>query len=114
MSSKKNLPSISNLSPFGKDFQTYFSMVTLTGNRKLDQFIAHIDSSFKSVDPAYTGTNDRLRLHMVGVTFGTADAVVVWQAKDTDAAKEFVDKVLTGYPCQSNTMYCMMSHGQSG
>jgi hypothetical protein len=45
---------------------------------------------------------------------GQADMIVVWQAKTTLAKKEFVENVLSGYHCQTNTMMAMWSHGTAG
>jgi len=111
------LPTVSNLSAFTKekDFHTYTSLVTLAPDncqpscRDPARFINHINANFK-------GTSNRgdVRLHMVTVTLGIADVVLVWQARTTEAAKEFMGNVLGGYHCQSNTMMAMWSHGQGG
>jgi hypothetical protein len=112
------LPQVSNLSAFTKDqdFNTYHTMVTLapddcgpTSCRNPAKFINHINANFKGS----SNTGD-VRLHMVSVTLGSADVIIVWQARTTEAAKDFMEKVLSGYHCQTNTQIAMWSHGQGG
>lgn len=94
---------------FGKDWDTYFSLVTFYGDRTLRAFCEHVNKGFKKLG-GHVKTG-KLRLHMVAITFGSADAVVVWQAKDADAAKAFMDAMLTGSGYISNTLKCSMSRG---
>jgi len=99
-------PTINNFSTFANDFDTYCSLVTLIDPTKVDDFLRHINTSWGKV------ANNRLRLLFVGITFGCADVVVTWQAKDSDAAKEFSESVFGGYPCHSNTLQACVGHGQ--
>jgi hypothetical protein len=111
------LPKVENLSAFTKEmgFHTYISLISLAPDncqppcRDTSKFLNHIKAKFKG-----NSNQGDLRLHMVSVTLGQADAVLVWQARTAEAAKEFMETVLGGYHCQSNTMMAMWSHGQSG
>ncbi len=113
----KELPTVSNLSAFTKekDFDTYFTLVTLAPDNCVPsckdpaKFLSYVNGKFKG-----TANNGDIRLHMVSVTFGSADLVLVWQAKTAAAAKEFLVDILAGYHCHCNTIHAMWSHGQGG
>ncbi len=93
---------------FGKDHNTYFTLVTFYGDRSLHSFYEHVNKGFKSLDK---NVKARIRLHILGITFGSADAVIIWQAKDSEAEKAFMGAVLTGTGYISNTLTCSMSIG---
>jgi len=94
---------------FGKDWNTYFSLVTLDTGKTQEMFFNHIKNAFKAVEKHVTNKN--LRINIVGITFGHADAVIVWQAKNSEAAKAFRDAVLAGNGHHSITMCCIASDG---
>ena len=94
---------------FGKDWNTYFSLVTLDTGKTQEMFFNHIKNAFKAVEKHVTNKN--LRINIVGITFGRADAVIVWQAKNSEAAKAFRDAVLAGNGHHSITMCCIASDG---
>jgi len=94
---------------FAKDHTTYFTLVTYTGDRKTDRIIDVLNNAYNDLKNLVT--NDELRLVVVGATLGSADAVMVWQAKNEKAAKPFLEKVLAQPGLSTNTVVCMMSHG---
>ena len=94
---------------FGKHADTYFTLVTFYGDRNPRTFYDHVNKAAKKL--SQYRKDGRLQLHIAGVTFGSADAVLVWQAKDAEAAKAFMDAILTGPGYVSNSMLCSMSRG---
>ena len=112
-----DLPVVSNLSSFTKDqdFDTFFTLVTLNSDdcspscRDPAKFVAHINNNFKGKP-----NQGDVLLHMVAATMGQADMILVWQAKTTPAKKQFMQNVLSGYHCQTNTLMAMWSHGTGG
>lgn len=95
---------------FGKDYHTYFSQITFGPQQKIRTFYEDINKGMQKLS-SYV-QSDRIRLKIVGITFGPADAMIVWQAKDPEAAKAFRDNVLTSNPgFNSITLSCMASDG---
>jgi hypothetical protein len=90
-----------------KGWRTYYTLVTFGPNKKPDQFLAHVRDAYNSLSKHVGAGN--LRLVAVSITFGIADAVVVWQAKSDEVAKEFRDLVLAGNGHHCNTVYAMDS-----
>lgn len=94
---------------FGKDWNTYFTSVSFYGNREPRTFFEHVNKGFKKLE-RYVKAG-KLRLYIVGVTFGEADAMIVWQAKDIEAEKAFMTALLAEPGYISKTLQCRMSHG---
>lgn len=57
-------------------------------------FYRHLNAGFRRLKRSQYAK--RVKLVMAGTTFGSADLVVVWQAKDMEASKAFMDSVLVG------------------
>jgi hypothetical protein len=90
------------------EWHTFFTLVNLNAGKDTDAFYQHLRDEWIKLSKGPSGKN--LRLVMSGATFGSADVVVVWQAKETDAAKEFAEKVLVADACathSSNTLPCI-------
>jgi len=95
---------------FGRRHHTYFSEVTFGPQQTIDKFYDHINSGMRQLSDYVKA--DRIRLKIVAITFGSADAMIVWQAKDPRAAKAFRDNVLASNPpLQCVTLCCMASDG---
>lgn len=86
--------------------------MTFGPNKTTDIFLGHVRDSYNSLSKYVSAGRLRLKLVSVG-TFGAADAIVVWQAKDDEAIKDFRDIVLAGDGHHCNTIHAMMSgtHG---
>lgn len=92
-------------------WRTFYTLVTFGPNKTPDKFLGHVKDAYVSLSKHVSA--GRLRLKLVSITFGIADAVVVWQAKDDEVAKDFRDLVLAGNGHHCNTVYAMISgtHG---
>jgi hypothetical protein len=90
---------------------TYYSLVTFEPNKTINKFLRHVEKAYSPLSRFVR--NGRLRIRMVSIAFGIADAVIVWQAKDDNAAKAFRDNVLAGNGHHSSTLCCAPSgtHG---
>jgi hypothetical protein len=94
---------------FGKDWNTYFTSVSFYGNREPRTFYELVNKGFKKLERFVKA--GKLRLHIVAVTFGDADAIIIWQAKDVEAEKAFMTAVLAEPGYISKTLQCKMSQG---
>jgi hypothetical protein len=99
---------------WGADWNTHFSHITFdpSANKTIPQFHQHIVNGYKKLDK-YVKAN-RIRICIVATTFGACDEIIVWQAKDSEAAKAFRDAVLAGNGHTSMTFYSSSSdaHGR--
>jgi len=87
---------------------TYYSLVTFEPNKTTNKFLGHIGRAYRPLSRYVR--NGKLRITMVSVgTFGIADAVIVWQAKDVNAAKAIRGNVLAGNGHHSITICCAAS-----
>jgi hypothetical protein len=94
-----------------RDWHTFFTLVNLRGGKTPNKFYRHLSTGFKRV--AKSKHAKHVRLVITGTTFGTTDLVVVWQAKDMEAAKAFLNNVLVGNTHSCNTMMCPIHLGFS-
>jgi len=99
-------------SDFSKEHDTYFSQVKLNPDKTIQMFYDHVNNGMKKLNSLVKA--DRIRLKMVAITFGTYDVMVVWQAKDADAAKQFRDTILAGDGHQSVTAFARIGDGHDG
>jgi len=94
---------------FGKNHNTYFTLVTFTGNRDPEKFLKNLDNAYPKL--ARHIKVGKLRLVIVGITLGSADAVIVWQANEAVAVKAFMSNVLAKPGLTTKTVgTCSMSH----
>jgi len=97
-----------------KDWHTFYTLVTFRPGEKPHAFLNHLAKSYESLSDHVRSGN--LRIWFASITFGAADAVIVWQVKNVDGwtrvAKGFRDAVLTGDP---QTIFAMASdtHGRA-
>lgn len=78
-----------------KGWRTFYTLVTFGPNKTPTDFLNHLKDAYTSLSK-HVGAG-KLRMILVSVgTFGAADAVIVWQAKDDEVAKDFRDQVLAG------------------
>ena len=96
-----------------KDWHTFYTLVTFTPGKTPQAFLEHLAKAYEKLSTHVRSGN--LRIGFVSITFGAADAVIVWQVKSADGwthvAKAFRDVVLTGDP---QTFFAMASdtHGR--
>jgi hypothetical protein len=86
------------------DWITFFTLIKLNPGKNTDMFYKHFHDEWKNQLGSY---GDKLRLLTASVTLGSADAIVVWQAKDLEAGKAVTEKVLAADECathSSNTL----------
>jgi hypothetical protein len=94
-------------------WRTYYSHITLTPGETPEQCL---DSLRKAYSPPLSDhvANKRLRIRLVSVpTLGSHDAVVVWQATDDDAAKDFLTYALAKLSTSATLLHALASgtHG---
>jgi hypothetical protein len=99
-------------SDFSKDHDTYFSQVKLSPEKTIQMFYDHVNNGMKNLSSLVKA--DRIRLKIVAVTFGAADVMIVWQAKDADAAKQFRDSILAGDGHKTETLCSRIGDGHDG
>jgi hypothetical protein len=85
-----------------REWDTYFTLIDLYQGQKPEDLYRHIAKHFAEL--MKSNHSNKLRLLIVATTLGSADAVIVWQAKDWEAAKAFTDAVLIGAAYKSNTL----------
>lgn len=91
---------------------TFFSRIEFPEHKTIDSFYDHIKDGMKSDTLAKMVKADRIRLKIVAIVFGDADAMIVWQAKDAEAAREFRNTILAGD--RSVTLTAMTGDGHDG
>jgi hypothetical protein len=94
-------------------WRTYYSHITLTPGETPEQCL---DSLRKAYSPPLSDhvANKRLRIRLVSVpTLGSHDAVIVWQATNDDAAKDFLTYALTKLSSSATLLHALASgtHG---
>jgi len=94
---------------FSAEWHTHFSSVTFYAGKTPEMFYQHVADGWAKLEKYVQA--QRLRLLIVATTFGPADAMIVWQAKDPEATKAFRDNVLAGNGHHSITTYAMSSDG---
>jgi uncharacterized protein with GYD domain len=90
-------------------WSTYYTLVTFGPNKTLKHFNRHLKAAHKQLANLVP---NRLRIWFVSLTFGIADVVIVWQAKDDQSAKEFLKVVLAdkgphSFDATCNTMVAL-------
>ncbi len=99
---------------WSKGYNSYFSHVKLGPQEKIGQFYVHINNAMTNPPLSSLVKSGDIILHIVAVTFGSADVMIVWQAKDDNAAKEFRDHLLAGNPYGSETLCALSGDGHDG
>lgn len=98
---------------FNKDWRTYYSHMKLSEGETPEQFLDHLKAAYSTPLSDHV-VSKRLRIRLVSVpTLGSHDAVVVWQAKDDIAAKDFVTFGLSKLS-KSDTLLHAMASGTHG
>jgi hypothetical protein len=95
-----------------KGWRTYYTLVRFGPNKTPAKFLDHVKDAYASLSKHVDAKKLRLRLVSAG-TFGGADAVIVWQAKDDEVAKDFGNIVLggNGHQCFSTMAHDSITHG---
>ena len=111
MATDNPLQSIGLSHEWGKDWYSYYSLIKFDpcSGKTIDQFYAHIVKGYAKLSKYVKA--DKIKIRNVAITFGMADAVIVWQAKDAESTKAFRDAVLAGNGHESMTLYCAASDG---
>ncbi len=99
---------------WSEGYNTYFSQVKLGPQEKIDQFYVHINDAMTNLPLKDLVRSGDVILHIVAVTFGAADVMIVWQAKQDKFAKVFRDHVLSGNPTGSTTLCSLSGDGHNG
>jgi hypothetical protein len=99
---------------WSKGYSTYFSHVTLTPGKTVEKFYDFLNHAMTTSPLKGDVSSGDLNLHTVAVVYGTADVIIVWQAKNDKAAKDFRNTVLAGDGHRSQTMYCSSGDGHNG
>jgi len=98
---------------FNKGWRTYYSHITLTPGETPKQFLDSLRKAYSRRLSDHVGKK-RLRIRLVSVpTFGSHDAVVVWQATDDEAAKDFLTYALAKLSTSATLLHALASgtHG---
>lgn len=98
-------------SDWSKAHYTFFSRVQFPEGKTIQKFYEDLNKGMMTETLAGLVKTGRIRLKMVAIVFGDADAIIVWQAKDAKAAKHFRDTILTGDPV---TMVALSGDGHDG
>ena len=91
---------------------TFFSRIEFPTGKTIDSFYDHINDGMRNETLTRLVKADRIRLKIVAIVFGDADAMIVWQAKDAEAAQAFRDIILAGD--RSVTLTAMTGDGHDG
>ena len=86
-------------------YYTFITSVTFHGQRDPAAFLNQIKTAYKSLSKFVK--SDDLCLDVAGMSFGDADVILVWRAKNLDAAKAFADAVLSGDGNVSKSVVCV-------
>lgn len=85
------------------EWHTFFTLVSLQAGKKPNMFYQHLHRGYRRLKKSEYAR--RVRLVVACKTIGPADIVLVWQTKDTETMKAFVDNVLVGNTHTSVTMH---------
>ena len=98
--------------PIALDWYTFFTSVIFYPGKTPLKFYKDLYRDYKKIPQEFVKKEEeRIRILIVALTFGAADAMIVWQAKDVPAVKAFRDNVLAGNGQRTITATAFMSEG---
>ena len=98
---------------FNAGWRTYYTHIILSPGETADECLRALARAYRKPLSDHVAKK-RLRLRLVSTpTFGSHDAIIVWQAKDDDTAKDFVTHALSKLSTSQTLLHAMISgtHG---
>jgi len=94
------------------NMHTHFTEIQFSKPKTFDDLVAQIYAGFEKLKKAHPEMkDDDLKIDHIAITFGHADAVIVWWASDSKWAKLFRDNVLASNDQRSMSLLCYINDG---
>jgi hypothetical protein len=93
------------------DMHTHFTEIQFQKPKKLADLLKQVYEKFEELKKDHPDAKGKIKIDHVAITFGHADAMIVWEASDPQLAKMFRDYVLAIPDQRTETMVCYAHDG---
>jgi hypothetical protein len=93
------------------DMHTHFTEIRFYKPKTFVDLLVQVADGFEKLMKDHPEAKDKLNIDRIAITFGHADAMIVWEASDSQSAKLFRDYVLAAADQRTLTMMCYAHDG---
>jgi len=93
------------------DMHTHFTEILFYKPKTFADLLKQVYDGFEKLKRDHPQAKDNIEIDRIAITFGHADAMVVWGASDSEWAKLFRDYVLAAADQRTLTMLCYAHDG---